>query len=115
MQTKQSNNRERPSFKNSFITVVCICILMTICCIVFGQAMASTHMEPHYALAELQIIVAIIITVILTVIFVVDHLRKHTFKNHLQKLKWYSIPIMLAAVAPLYILIVSQFDCCRGG
>jgi len=91
------------SYAYSLLSTVCLCVFITIFCILNGQHMAATHVEPPYSMAVLQIIVAVIIAVVFIII-------KYT-----RNLKWFLIPATLIAFAPLYVIIVNQYPCCVGG
>lgn len=85
------------------IATLFLCIGISIFCVFAGQTMASTHLEPQYALRDAQIILAAIVTIILALI-------KYT-----RKIYWFSIPTILLVFAFIYVFIVNQYPCCSGG
>ena len=94
---------KRYRFLCCFICAFCTCILLTIYCIINGQAMASTHREPHYLIAVMQSLTAVILAIFLC------------SNKHSRKIKWFSVPIMLFIFAIIYVILVAQHTCCIGG
>ena len=73
-------------------------------CILCGQSMMVTHIDPHYAWRNIQTALAMLLSLVL-------FFRKETRKQHY----WQVIPCLLLGLAPVYVLIVDQFPCCVGG
>ena len=99
------NKIKQRGFLYSLSGVLCICVFTAIYCIADGQSMAASHIEPQYGIAGLQIIAAVILAVFLLI--------AKAYKR--AKRKWFLLPLILVSFAPMYIFIVSQYDCCYGG
>ena len=89
-------------FTCALISALTICISGTAYCIIYGQRLASTHLEP-VAPAFYQGIMALIIAAIFLLV-----------KPIRTRPKWYIIPIMLFATCFLYEYVVSFYPCCVG-
>ena len=83
------------------VMTIIYCILSLIYCWVNGQAMMSTHLEPHYGWRFLQCAIA----AIMILIFLISR----------RSIYWYLIPYFLIMSALLYVPIVNQYPCCSGG
>jgi hypothetical protein len=85
----------------TLVPTILYCLISLMYCWINGQAMMSTHLDPHYAWRFLQCIIA---TIIATFLFFTR-----------AKCYWYFIPLTLVVTAHLYVLIVNQYPCCVGG
>ena len=98
-----SELKRQHSYLYTVLFAFSLCVILSICCFVNGQAIASTHLELQYKIAEIQIVIAAVLAIML-------YTNKRT-----RKIKWFLIPYILIAFAPLYVFIVNQYPCCTGG
>ena len=72
-----------------------------------GQSIASAHLDGHYFAPLENVFIAVTIAAVLLICFIIKK-RKLAFK-------WFSIPAVILAFAPLHMFIGTLFDCCVGG
>ena len=94
-------------FLISFAGASCLCILRAIYYYVNGQSIASAHLDGHYFAPLENIFIAVSMSIVSIAYFAVKK-RKPTFR-------WFSIPAVFIAFAPLHMHIGGLFDCCVGG
>ena len=98
---------KRHKFLFYLLGTLCICILRTIYYYVNGQSIASAHLDGHYFAPQLNIFIAVVLTIIFIIMYMI--------KKQEEIFKWFSIPVIIIAFAPLHIHIGSLFECCAGG
>ena len=86
------------------LIVLCVCILRAIFYYVYGQTIASAHLDGHYFASEFNIFIAIVLTIVFVVIIIVKRQKKY--------LLWLSIPAVVIAFAPIHDHIGNLFYCC---
>jgi|GEM_PF-2405613 len=98
------NKKMKSKFAVLVVMTVLYCVGSMGCCVLFGQRMAATHMDPHYMWRLMQIAAAAIIGIAIA-----------CNKNTRGKWYWYTIPVLLIGAAFAYVAIVGQYPCCIGG
>jgi len=90
-------------FAIALILTLTASMLGTLYCVVFGQSLASAHLEPC-SLTAYQGILAFAIAIIFSLA-----------KPIRTQPKWFLIPMVLLGFCFLYEFIVRLYPCCTGG
>ena len=92
------------SFWIFFVGAVCIPILRVIYYYIYGQSIASAHLDGHYFARQANLALSVVISLVIIVVYII--------KRQKRILLWFSIPAIFIALVPLHRYIGTLFKCC---